>query len=275
MVRHLVLDDLDPLDMGRVHELAQRGEVSEVLLDAVEVDGSVAVVVGDRLVVVGLLLVQAIRIVVPGVEPEGGDAEVVQIGQARDQSLEIAAVVVARAGTVEETPGRRRVVVRGITVGEAIGHDQVHHVVGGEALEPTRARQGSEHVERRLRLAGRGLDGQAPTAGPRQRIDADVHEEIAPRRVDARRSHGEPAPGGRRDRGPGQAAAADHQPHRVHRMPGPPGRRLDLLNRGADGLGDAHGACREKQGPEERALQARTPARHTPHGLFAFIRAAA
>ncbi len=61
---------LMPRRVGRVHERAQRGEVAEVLVDRVEVDGPVAVVVGDGLVVVRLLLVQAVRVVVPGIEPQ-------------------------------------------------------------------------------------------------------------------------------------------------------------------------------------------------------------
>ena len=82
MVGHLVLDDLDAVGVGRVHQLAQLREVAEVLVHRVEVHGAVAVVVGDGLAVVGLLLVQAVRVVVPGVQPERGDPEVAQVGQA-------------------------------------------------------------------------------------------------------------------------------------------------------------------------------------------------
>ena len=96
VVRHLVLDDLDAVGVRLVHQVAQRREVAEVLVDRVEVHRAVAVIVGDGLAVVGLLLVQAVRVVVPGVEPERGDAEVAaDTAAARDEAAEVAAVVVA------------------------------------------------------------------------------------------------------------------------------------------------------------------------------------
>ena len=91
-----------PSGVRPVHQLAQRREVAEVLLDRVEVHGAVAVVVGDRLAVVGLALVQVVDVVVPGVEPERGDAEVLQVRQALDHAAQVAAVVVAALRAVEE-----------------------------------------------------------------------------------------------------------------------------------------------------------------------------
>ncbi len=200
VVGDLVLDDLQSLAVRRVHQLAQRRERAEVLLDAVEVDGAVAVVVGDRLSVVALLLVQVVHVVVPGIEPERGDAQVLQVGQALDDPLEVAAVVVAGARAVEEAPRGRRVVVAGIPVREAVGHDQVDHVVGREALEAPCARERRQDLEGRLvrcrpanapgGAAGRALrprrssrprTGSSPRAFARTSADADARRP-APRR---------------------------------------------------------------------------------------------
>ena len=48
VVRHHVEDDLDARAVRVVDELPERRDVAEVLVDGVEVDGAVAVIVGDR-----------------------------------------------------------------------------------------------------------------------------------------------------------------------------------------------------------------------------------
>ncbi len=148
VVRHLILDHLQAEAVRRFHQLAVLGEVAEVLVHGVEVHRAVTVVVGDGGAVVALALVEVIHVVVDGRGPDRGDAEVLQVGQAVDDPLQVATVVVARPAAVVEAAGARGVVVGGIPVREPVRHDQVHHVVGRESLESTVAR------ERRAQLEG-------------------------------------------------------------------------------------------------------------------------
>ena len=62
----------------------------------------------NALTLARLALVPVIHVVVDGCRPDRGDAQVLQVGQAVDDPLQVAAVVVARPGAVEETarPGR-------------------------------------------------------------------------------------------------------------------------------------------------------------------------
>ena len=135
VVRHLVLNHLDAERVGAVHQLAEIVERSEVLLDGVEIDRAVAVVIGDRLVVVLLALVQMVDVVVDRREPDGGHAEIFQIGEVLDDPAEIAAVIVAGLRAIVHAARDGRVVVGRVAVGEAVGHQEVDHVVGREALE--------------------------------------------------------------------------------------------------------------------------------------------
>jgi hypothetical protein len=67
-----------------------------VLIHGIEIDGAIAMVVGDRLSLVDLFLVQAVVVVIDWVQPYRCYSEVFQIGQSIDDPPQIAAVVVAR-----------------------------------------------------------------------------------------------------------------------------------------------------------------------------------
>ena len=201
-----------------------------MLLDAVEVDGAVAVVVGDRLAVVGLALVQVIDVVVPGVEPKRRDAEVLQVRQAVDDPAQVAAVVVARLRAVEQASRHGRVVVRRVAVREAVGHDEVDDVVGREALEAAVPRQGGEQLQRHGGGAGGRLQRDRPRARRGVRVDRHVDERVRPGVVHLHRPGREARPD-HADRRPRQVRPAHQQPHRVDGVPGPPARRLDLRHR--------------------------------------------
>ena len=95
VIGHLILDHLEPECVRASDQLLQIRHRSKVLFDTVEIHGSVAVVVGDGLVVVGLFLIQMVDVVVPRVQPDGGDAEVLQVRQLRGDTLEVSTVVVA------------------------------------------------------------------------------------------------------------------------------------------------------------------------------------
>ena len=129
MVRDLVLDDFDSLSMRRIHKFAKAGESSEVLLDSVEIDRAVAMVIRDGLPVVNLFRVQPVVVVVDGCHPDGGHAEVLQVGKAQFDALEVAAVIIAGFGRIVEAGRNHGVIVGGIAVGKAVGHDEVDQVV--------------------------------------------------------------------------------------------------------------------------------------------------
>ena len=70
VVGHLILNHFDSVRMGFIHEFPQFLQVAKMLLDAVVVNSTVAVVVRDILVVVALFAVQVIDIVIPGIQPD-------------------------------------------------------------------------------------------------------------------------------------------------------------------------------------------------------------
>ena len=78
-------------------------------------------------------------VVIPRRQPDCGDAEVLQVRQAIDDTLKIATVVVELMLAIVDAARLRRVVVRRIAIAEAIDHDQVHYVCGRETLETTAA----------------------------------------------------------------------------------------------------------------------------------------
>ena len=128
-----------------VHQLPERGQVAEVLVDRVEVHGPVAMVVGDRRAVVPFALVQVIAVVVDGRRPDRGDSEVLQVGQALDQAPQVSAVVDSGVGRDRGARELGGVVVGGIPVREAVRHEEVEDVVVREALEAPLREPGARH----------------------------------------------------------------------------------------------------------------------------------
>ena len=169
VVGHLVLDQLEAARVGGVDQLAQLGHVPEALVDGVEVLGVVAVVARHRLAVRDFLEVEPVGVVVDRVEPDRGDAQVLQVREPVDHPLQVAAVKAAGLGAVEQVRRARARVVGGIAVREAVGHDQVDHVVGREPLEAALARKRREQLERdraraRPRSRSRASADPAPPA---------------------------------------------------------------------------------------------------------------
>ncbi len=102
-----------------------------MVFDGVEIDGAIAVIRLAHVVVVD-----------DGIEPQSRDAKIFEIRQMVLNSLEVAAVV--SLGSLAIVGAGRcalRYVVGGITVVEAIGHDEVDHVVACNAPEPSSLRK--------------------------------------------------------------------------------------------------------------------------------------
>src|SRR5215213_6490136 len=94
VVDYLVLDDLHAEAMRRINQLAKLRMRAEVLLDNVRVLRVVTVKPGARVVFLQLDLIETIVVVVPRRQPDRRDAELVQIRQAVDHALKVAAVVI-------------------------------------------------------------------------------------------------------------------------------------------------------------------------------------
>ena len=111
--------------MGRGDEGLVIRHGAEVVFHLVEIDSAIAVIVGSRVV-----------LVVNRSEPERGYAKIFQIGKVFDNAFKIAAVIGLRRVTVIGSRRRaRRHVVGRVTVGEAVGHDEVDDVVARDALK--------------------------------------------------------------------------------------------------------------------------------------------
>ena len=234
VVGDLILYHLHAERVGLFDQLAQGRHVAEAVFDGVVIDGVVAVVVGVRAPRV-LAAVEAVPVVVPRRRPDGGDAEVFEVGQAVDDAAQVAAVPRARVAAVVGLGRRvRGRVARGVAVAEPVGHDEVDHVVGRDALKIFTG------VERRVdaEVDGRGARARAPhrqlvVAGPRGGADAEVGEEVGAARVRRRRGDRE-----RRTLRGGEARAvqalpADEEADGVEGVAGPPRRRLHFIDGGA------------------------------------------
>src|SRR5882724_13657716 len=117
VIGYLILSDFDSKAVSCIDELAQLCECSQVFFDAVEVNGAVPVIIGNRLLgsagPVGILLelVQVIDVVVPRCKPDRRDAEALQIRQMVDYALEVTPVIVAGLRSVIESSRRYPFVV--------------------------------------------------------------------------------------------------------------------------------------------------------------------
>src|SRR5579864_1107737 len=135
VVGDLVLNDLQAERVGGIDEPLKGGEVTEVLVDAIEVDGAVAVVIGDGLAVILFTFVQVIYVVVDRSDPESRDAEILEVREMLQYPLKIASVIVTGLAPIVQTARDGRIVVGWIAIGKTVGHDEVDHIVGREALK--------------------------------------------------------------------------------------------------------------------------------------------
>ena len=108
-------------------------EVDEVLELLVRAEAAVnLVVIRDGVAVVRTA---GHVVLLRGVEPDGGHAQVGDVVQVLFDALQVAAVAGILLGAVHlglQHPLDH--VVRRVTVGEAVGHDEVEHVLGRETL---------------------------------------------------------------------------------------------------------------------------------------------
>ena len=81
-----------------------------------------------------------------------------EIGQAIDHALKIAAMVVKLVPTIVDAAGLQWIVVGPVAVTEAVDHDEVHHVRRRETLEPAGAVERRQNFERRVHDAVRGCN---------------------------------------------------------------------------------------------------------------------
>ena len=267
VVRDLVLNHLDAKPLGRLHEGQEIGHRAKVLLDPIEVHGAVAVIVGNREVVVLLFLIQVVDVVVPRVQPESRDAQVLQVRQLLADAGKVAAVVIAALGSIEQARRGRRVVVGRVAVPEPVWHQQVNDIVRGEPLKPSGARKRSRDLERSIRGAGRRGDAQPASARRRGRINRHVDEQVRARRIDTDEADGEPIPDGV-DASALQASAVDQNANRVPRVTGPPVRRFDFADAW---LG--RGQTRSRQERKKSGRKQRAPGLHGGWERYCFTNA--
>src|SRR5690349_4889283 len=114
-----------------------------------------------------------------------------------------------------------RRVVGWIAVGEAIGHDEIDHVVGGDALKVRARVERWFKTERNHRTAARTLDKQRILPGTQRRADLDVYKKISAALVNRNLRRAQLRI--RRNYfGATKIGSAKEQPDRVDRMVGPP-----------------------------------------------------
>ncbi len=136
-----------------VYELLIFVQRSEVRVDGVQIRGAIAVII------------LRCAILDDGSEPQSCHAQILQVRKMVLDSAQIAAVIRAWLRAVVRVGKFGRFIVGGIAVGEAVGHDQVDHVVGREAL--ISAGDGLARGNRKIKrcMSDRGGDAADGSAG--------------------------------------------------------------------------------------------------------------
>ncbi len=134
VVQHHVEQHLDAAGVGVGHEGLHLGVGSVVGIDLGEVGLPVAVVRRRHLGAGALDVVVLER----GCDPDGADAETLDVVELRPKAGDVAAVVVALVRGVEAVDGavagETRRVVGSVAVGEPVGHHEVHGLIGGRSV---------------------------------------------------------------------------------------------------------------------------------------------
>src|SRR5882762_1658949 len=164
-----------------------------------------------------------------GCEPECGDTEILQIWQMILNPAQVAAMVRARFRTIVGAGRFRRLIICGITVREAVRHDEVHHVILRKPLKLAQRRSAGRNRQFEGRRALRR--GDSADGGPRLRVRPNLQpdKEIVPARRGLRA----------RDAQRWQIAldmrrfqiVSRKQQHQLWRESHPPTRRLDVCDR--------------------------------------------
>jgi hypothetical protein len=120
VIGHAIEDELHVARVQSGCEGLEVVEVAEVLVNAIEVGSAVAVI--------------ALRLVIlfDGGDPDGGDAELLEVVEMLRDAAQVSAMPAAGFCELVCVIGA---IVGGVTVSEAVGHDEVHNVRGGEACE--------------------------------------------------------------------------------------------------------------------------------------------
>ena len=165
VVGHDVHDHLDAALMAFAHELAVHLIVSEAGIDAVIVTAGISVVGLARLIVLEQRSV-----------PDGRCAQVGDIVQMVHNALYVASVTASKLLAVSLVVSIRRIVIGRIAVGEAVRHDQVDQVGGGETLAFGRAFAALPYLIRHLECVLSVLHEHDPDLA--RSPDLDVDEQV-------------------------------------------------------------------------------------------------
>src|SRR6267142_2394462 len=92
MICHLVLNYFQTEGMRLFDQLLKCGEVSEMIFNAVVIDGVITMVISVR--APGFIaLIDAVPVVVPRSQPQGGDTKLLQVRKIIDHAPQIATVI--------------------------------------------------------------------------------------------------------------------------------------------------------------------------------------
>jgi len=166
MIGNGVEENLDALLVGSGDEVLIIGERAEMRIHGVEVHGAITVII-----LRGAILNDR-------GEPEGGDAEILEIGQMLADAAEIAAVIGAGIRAVVSAGSAGRRIVREITIGEAVRHDEIKSIRRRETL--ITASDGLARSERQFKgsFSARSVDATDERAGKSGITDLEPDEKI-------------------------------------------------------------------------------------------------
>src|SRR5882762_8329799 len=92
MICHLVLNYFQPEGVRLFNQLTKRGQVAKMIFNAVVIDGVIAVVIS--IWAPGLIaLIDAVPVVIPGSQPQGGNTKLFQVRKMIDHATQIATVI--------------------------------------------------------------------------------------------------------------------------------------------------------------------------------------
>ena len=166
MVRDNIEENLHPLLVRRGDEFLIFAKRSQMRVDRVEIDGSIAVIVLRR------------AILDDGREPKSGDAEISQIAKMILNSPQITPMICTRPVADVGSNGVRRLIICGIAVGEAIRHDEINDVLRGEPLKLVDGLGSRFQRQLERSRAGRSSDPAHCGAGFRLTPEFQPHKKI-------------------------------------------------------------------------------------------------
>src|SRR6266481_3367788 len=92
MICHLVLNYFQPEGVCLFNQLPKRGQVAKMIFNAVVIDCVITMVISIR--APGLIaLIDAVPVVIPRSQPQGGNTEFLQVRKMIDHTAQIATVI--------------------------------------------------------------------------------------------------------------------------------------------------------------------------------------